>query len=99
METTQKALNNAVNLRTGPTKEEILVDIATLERLVSELERPQYREFIQFAVAWEKFGRDLAALQLRIKERLAEEPVSPVNEFLKKLIKTEKQRPELMSRW
>ena len=82
-----EVLNKRVNLGTGPTEEELLSKLARLERSFSELERPEYREFIRFAVAWEELGRELRELQRKLHERMAEKPINKVNELLKKLIK------------
>lgn len=87
METIDRALNNTINMHAGPTEEKIKSTLASLNRLFSELERPEYREFIRFAVQWEKLGRELKALQATIHERLAQRPVNPIDEFLKKLQK------------
>jgi hypothetical protein len=85
METIDKALNNVIDTHGGPTKEEIMSKLARLERLFSELERPEYREFIRFAVEWQKLDRELSALQCKINELLIEKPSNAVDRFLKQL--------------
>jgi hypothetical protein len=54
METITEVLNKFVNMRTGSTKEEIMSDLASLERLISELRRPEFRYC-------GSFGSELAA--------------------------------------
>jgi hypothetical protein len=81
-----EVLNKHVNIRKGLAEEDLLSKLARLERAFSELERPEYREFIRFAVQWEELGRELRELQRKLHERMAEKP-NPVNELLKKLVK------------
>jgi hypothetical protein len=86
MRTINEALKNAIDMRTGPTEQEIQSNLDSLLQLARELERPQYRELMRFAFAWQKFDRSLSSLESKIQERLAEKP-NPVNELLKKILK------------
>ncbi len=89
MEKIMEALNKNVDMHAedilAEFRAQIQSNLDNLQRLVSELERPEYREFIRFAVAWQKLDHELSALRCKIRERLAEKPISPVDEFLKRL--------------
>ena len=87
MEAINKALNNTFDMRTGPTKEKILSDLASVERLLSKLESPQYRHLICFAVAWKELERALTELERKVDEIVADKPINPLDEFVKTLIK------------
>lgn len=87
MDKITKALDKVVDLHPRTIKDELLSTFDDLERTISELERPEYRPFITFAVAWQKLDRELAALQRTIHERLSTKPINPIDQFLAKLVK------------
>jgi hypothetical protein len=82
-----RVLNNTVNLHTGPTEEKIQSTLDSLNRLITELERPQNRELMRFVVSWQKLEQELDKLQRKIQERMAERPTNKINEFLQRLKK------------
>ena len=88
MEAINRALNNAVDVHAGPSDEEkIKSTLDSLNRLVDELELPKNRELVRFLVAWRGLEEDLARLEVRMRERVAEKPINKMNKFLKKLTK------------
>ena len=82
-----ETISDILDKYTGPTKEEILSDLASLEKLISILGKPEFREYVRFAVAWKDLDRALTKLHVKIQERTAETPFDRVNELLKKLVK------------
>ena len=87
METFTDVLNKNLNVHSGPTKEQIQSAVDSLDRLISELDRPQNRELIRFAIAWQQMEKELTILEAKIKERIAQKAANPMDEFLKQLIK------------
>jgi hypothetical protein len=87
MEPIETAMRNI--FPTESTGEELHAQIASdldcLKQLLAELEHPQYRELIKFAVLWQRFDQKLAALERSIQKYSAGKPTSPVDQFLKKL--------------
>jgi hypothetical protein len=84
MEAINRALNGAVDMHAGAAEEKIKTTLDGLNRLITELERPQNRELMRFVAAWERLNQELTALQIKINERLAEKP-DKLKEFLQKL--------------
>jgi len=80
MRTNTEAVNKNANTN-------MLSVIEDLNQLISELEQPKYRALIRFAVAWQGLDRSLTQLERKLHERLAEKPISSVNELLRKLVK------------
>ena len=91
MEKITEVLNRNFSLHAGATQEELRAHIQSqldnLNRLFSELEKPEFAEFIKFAIEWQKLECELRALQCKIRERKAEKPINKVSELLKKLVK------------
>jgi hypothetical protein len=91
METFAKVLNKNLNVQKDPNQDELRAHIQSnmdkLERAFAQLERPEFAEYIKFAVLWERVGHELSALRSTLRERIAQKQVNPINEFLKKLKK------------
>jgi hypothetical protein len=85
----RKALNNAFDGCTTSGSEEFRARVlSALERcneLVSELERPRYRELVRFAVSWGELNRQLRELEQAIRERSTEKSVHPFDELFEQL--------------
>jgi CII-binding regulator of phage lambda lysogenization HflD len=85
METIKEVMSRHVDLHSDPTKKQFQLTMDGLLRLITELERPQNRELMRFVVAWQKLEKELDKLQRKIQERMADEPVNKVNQFLQQL--------------
>ena len=90
METITKALNKNVSVDTGPTKEELrarlLSELERVKELLLVLERPEYRSFVRFAVAWCKLDHSLRALEGKIQDPSTEKPIGTLDELWTKLV-------------
>jgi hypothetical protein len=87
-----EVLDRNFGLHAGVTQmglsEQLQSKLDDLTRLFSELEKqPEFREYVKFAVEWQKLEYELRALQCKIRERVAAEPVNKANELLRKLVR------------
>jgi hypothetical protein len=81
MEKIMEALNKNIKLQEDPNQAELRArmqsSIQSLERAFAQLERPEFAEYIRFAVLWERLGHELNALRSTIRERHGAETSQP----------------------